>query len=282
MANRLFKTEPQVDVLINEKTKNKSTTVAEVCNNAVYLGYLPRFSTVLNTEANFILQADSINQFEIKQSISRGVDWLCDYHIKKPEVLQYILSHFTSSVFDNKLREDNRSNPTIELMRDAYYRLKDICPDENIYETIDPISLANQILSCWNKVYDEKIMYKMISCAIFVNENSREFSRGEAVDILKEMENEVVMEHISQEKLKADKEKEDKCLEKLCWLLDKAQHGIQIEKVYTLGGVVNVEVSDATKNFKIGRYYGFYDLLDRLCDNLNRRDTNSINNEEDE
>lgn len=282
MANRLFKTEPQADVLINEKTKNKSATVAEICNNAIYLGYLPHFSTVLNTEAHHILQNDGISQWEIKQSISRGVDWLGDYHIKRPDVLQYILSHFNGSIFDNnKLREDSRSNATMMLMRDAYFRLKDLCPDESIYETIDPVSLANQILSCWNKVYDEKIMYKMIACAIFVNENSRAFSQGEAVDILKAIENEVIQEHISQEKLKADKEKEAKCLEKLCWLLDRAQHGIQVEKVYTLGNVVNVELSDASKNFKIGQHYGFYDLLDKLCDNLNRRDLKSMNNEED-
>ena len=56
---------------------------------------------------------------------------------------------------------------------------------------------------------------------------------------------------------------------------------ITVEKVYTLGNVVNVELSDTSKNFKIGQHYGFYDLLDKLCDNLNRRDLKSMNNEED-
>lgn len=276
MANRLFKTEPQADVLINEKTKNKSTTVAEICNNGIYKGYLPYYSMTLSTEAKFILKKDDISQWEIKQSLSRGVEWLEDYHIKKPDVLKYILSHFDSYIFDGpEFREDVRSDTVVALMRDAYFRLKALCPNEHIYETIDPVALANQILSCWNHVYDEKIMYKMIACAIFVNKNSRDFSRGEAVDILKEIENEVILEHISQDKLKADKEKEDKCLEKLCWILDRAQHDIHIEKIYPLGGEVNVELSDGAKNFKISQHYDFYDLLDRLCDKLKHINKNT-------
>ena len=281
MANRLFKTEPQVDMYINEKTKNKSATVAQICNNGIYYGYLPQFSMVLKTEAHALLQMENVGQQEIRQSLYRGVDWLGDYHIKKSDILQYILSHYTGTIFDRpEMREDNRANATMEIMRDAYYRLKDLCPEEPIYETIDPVSLSEQILSCWSKVYDEKIMYKVISLAIYLSENSREFSRGEAVDILKEIENEVIREHISQEKLNADKAKEAKLLEKLCWLLDKAQHGIQIEKVYSMGGVVNVELSDSSKNFKINSYDGFYDLLDMLCDNVNRRDLIGANNRE--
>ena len=282
MANRLFKTEPEVDMYINEKTKNKSATVAQICNNGIYYGYLPQFSTVLRTEAHALLQLENIGQQEIRQSLHRGVDWLGDYHIKKPDVLQYILSHYTGAIFDKlDKREDNRANVTMEIMRDAYYRLKELCPEEPIYETIDPVSLSEQILSCWSKVYDEKIMYKVISLAVYLSENSRDFSRGEAVDILKEIESEVIREHISQEKLNADKAKEEKLLEKLCWLLDKAQHGIQIEKVYSTGGVVNVELSDSSKNFKINRYEGFYDLLDRLCDNINRRDLTGVSKGED-
>ena len=284
MASRLFRTEQDADLIITEKTKNKSATVAEICNTGIYRGYLPYYARLLNTEAHFILQQENISQWEMKQSISRGVDWLKDYHIRKPDILKYILSHFNEEIFrgpECEFKEDTRAHSVIALMRDAYFRLKDLCPDEYLYETSNPVILANQILSCWSYVYNEKIMYKMIATAIYVCDNTREFSRGEAVDILKEIENEVLSEHISQEKLKEDKEKELKYIDKLCWLFDKAQHDIQIDKVYSMGGVINVEMSDATKNFKIGQYYGFYDLLDRLCDNLKRRDLKSMDNEED-
>lgn len=284
MASRLFRTEQDADLIITEKTKNKSATVAEICNTGIYRGYLPYYARMLNTEAHFILQKEDISQWEIKQSISRGVEWLQDYHIKKPDILKHILSHFDKEIFplpEYEVKEDTRPHSVIAIMRDAYSRLKDLCPDGYLYETSDPIVLANQILEYWNHVYNEKIMYKMIATAIYVNKNSREFSRGEAVDILKEIENEVLSEHISQEKLNADKEKELKYIDKLCWLFDKAQHGIQIEKVYSMGGVINVEMSDSAQNFKIGRYYGFYDLLDKLCENLKCRDSKSMDNGED-
>lgn len=284
MANRLFKTEPEADVIINEKTKNKSATVAEICNNGIYRGYMPYYAMTLNTEASFILQNEDINQWEIKQSISRGVEWLQDYHIKKSDVLKYILSHFNNVIHNQpecEVREDVRSHSVIALMKDSYSRLKELCPNENLYETIDPVMLSNQILSCWNYVYDEKIMYKMIACAIFVKDNDRNFSRSEAVDILKEIENEVIREHISQEKVQADKNREVQYIDKLLWLFDKAQHGLQIEKMYALGSVINVELSDSTKDFKIRQYEGFYDLIDKLCDNIKRRDLKNDDCKED-
>ena len=273
MANRLFKSEAPADVLINEKTKNKSATVAEICNNGIYYGYLPNFSVVLNNEARFILQEENISQEEIRKSLSRGVTWLGDYCIRNSDVLHFIMSHFSNSIFDRQdFKEDTRSDAVVELMRDAYFRLKDLCPGEYIYETINATSLVEQILNNWDKVYHEKLMYRMISCAIYIDANSREFSKGEAIDILKSIENQVIKEHISQDKLKIEKEQAIKCIEKLSWLFDKEKHGLQVKNINLSGGTVNVELSNNEKNFEIDSYYTLLDLLDRICDNIKRRD----------
>ena len=273
MANRLFKTEAPADVIISEKTKNKSATVAEVCNNAIYFGYLPNFSTVLNNEARYILQEENITQEEIRKSLSRGVTWLGDYCIKNSDVLHIIMSHFSSSIFDNQdLREDNRSDAVVGLMRDAYFRLKDLCPGEYIYETINATALVEQILDNWSKVYHEKLMYRMISCAIHIDANTREFSKGEAIEILKAIENQVIIEHISQDKPKVEEKQAFKCIEKLSWLFDKSKHGLQIENINLSSSTVNVELSNGEKSFKIDGFYSLLDLLDRICDNIKRRD----------
>ena len=124
----------------------------------------------------------------------------------------------------------------------------------------------------WSKVYHEKLMYRMISCAIHIDANSREFSRGEAIEILKAIENQVVIEHISQDKLKVEEKQVFKCIEKLSWLFDKSKHGLQIENINLSSSTVSVEFSNREKNFRIDGFYSMLDLLDKICDNIKRRD----------
>ncbi len=198
MASRLFRSEAKADVIIIEKTKNKSATIAEICNNGLYLGYLPQFSTELNAEADYILMNENISQDEIRVSLSRGVNWLRKYFIKNSNVLRLIMSHYRGSVYDC-YGEDSRPDSVVRLMREAYYKLKELCPHGNVYETKIPSALAKQILDYWDDVYQDRLMYQMISCAIHVDTNDREFTRGEALDILKAIEDEVIREYISRD-----------------------------------------------------------------------------------
>lgn len=271
MANRLFKSEAKADVIISEKTKNKSATVAEICNNGLYLGYLPQFSTELNTEADYILQNENISQEEIRLSLSRGVNWLRNYFIKNSNVLRYIMSHYSGSVYD-RYAEDDRADSVVRLMRDAYYRLKDLCPNGNVYETINPSALAHQILDYWDEVYQDSLMYQMIGCAIHVDKNVRAFSRGEAIDILKAIEDEVIKEYIARDMIEQEKNNVNKCMEKISWLVDDTKHKLQVKRINMVDWAVHVELSDEGKNFKIGSYNSLYDLLDKIYDNVRRRD----------
>lgn len=271
MANRLFKSEAKADVIISEKTKNKSATVAEICNNGLYLGYLPQFSTELNTEADYILQNENISQEEIRASLSRGVNWLRKYFIKNSNVLRFIMSHYRGSVYD-RYDEDSRADSVVRLMRDAYYRLKDLCPHGNVYDTVNPSALANQILDYWDEVYQDSLMYQMISCAIHVDTNVREFTKGEALDILKSIEDEVIKEYISRDMVAQLQDNVDKCMEKISWLLDDTKHTLQVKRINMIDRAACVELSDDSKNFKIERYNSLYDLLDTIYDNIRRRD----------
>ena len=53
-------------------------------------------------------------------------------------------------------------------------------------------------------------MYQMISCAIHVDENTRSFTRGDALDILKEIEDEVIKESISKYSINNEQDTSDR------------------------------------------------------------------------
>ncbi len=200
-TNKLFKAEPEVDLLIDIKTTDKSMTIAEVCNKGILNAFLPCYSGILVSEARFILQKENISQRDFRQALSRAISWLANHYISSPTILEKILSYYRDSFADKLEFDDENCNSEvgIDLMKDVNSRLTSICHEEIIYTTLNPILLSKQILSCWDRVYKEKVMYTMLSFATLTCENERLFSRGDILNFLKEFEDEVIIERMGNE-----------------------------------------------------------------------------------
>ena len=62
------------------------------------------------------------------------------------------------------------------------------------------------------------------------------------------------------------------CVERLHWLFDKNSHINQVTGVSQWGDEIHIELSDPTKNFKITRFLGIYDLLEQICQGIDEAD----------
>lgn len=188
VMKRIFESEKGVDMLINEYTQKSGIKIGKLFNNAIYCWFLPVAKT-LRVEANFILQqeeAGKLDQWTIKQSISRGITWLGKYPVENCNILKSILLHFTCTPWSVK-KEDNRNDFVKELFNQAEAKLKEYDPNYNSLNACLG-NFGEDICDHWDKVWNEKIMYDVISYIVFGEQVQKEFTWYEAISILQEIE----------------------------------------------------------------------------------------------
>lgn len=195
MAKRIFESEKGADMLMNEYTSRSGIKIGKFYNSAIYHWFLPE-SQVLNVEASYILQQaenGKLDQWELKQSISRGVRWLSQYPIKDCSILKAILLHFTCAPYMNK-QTDPRNDHVKKMFDDAEEKLKKYDPDYSAYNP----SIANfgeDICKHWDNVWNEKIMYDVISSIVYLCEPQKPITWYDGINFLKNIEESAKVEH---------------------------------------------------------------------------------------
>lgn len=195
MAKRIFESEKGADMLMNEYTSKSGVKIGKFYNNAVYCWFLPESQT-LNVEANYILQqaeAGTLDDWTLKQSISRGITWLAQYPIKDCSILKSILLHFTCAPYMEK-QKDPRNDYVKKMFNDAEEKIKEYDPN---YSAFNPC-LANfgeDICNHWDNIWNEKIMYDVISSIVFLCEPQKPITWYEGIMFLKSIENSAKAEH---------------------------------------------------------------------------------------
>lgn len=192
---RIFDAEKAADMLVNEYVSKSGIKLAKLYNRAIYNFFLPS-TQALSLEANYILakaEDGTLDDFAIKQSLSRGITWLSSYPIKDCSILREILLRFTFAPYAD-LQHDPRNDYVKSLFAQAEEKIKEHDPD---YAPIHPCiaNYGTDICDHWNTVWEYKIMYSVLSCIVYLCDIQKPISWYDAIMFLKDMENEAINEH---------------------------------------------------------------------------------------
>lgn len=189
MARKLFESEDAVDELLDRYSKENGVKIGRKINQSVYNEFLPREAQTLVVEANYILQehmAGRLSEDVIKQSLSRGITWLKNYPIDDSQILRSILTHYNNTPFKEP-ETDNRNEYVKKLFEDAEAKLKEV--DEsyvNYHSSI--VSLGEDICMHWKDVWQEKVMYEVISYMVYACDMERPYDWYDCISYLKQIE----------------------------------------------------------------------------------------------
>lgn len=189
MARKLFESDAAVDELLERYSKENGIKIGKAINQAVYNEFLPREAQVLTVEANYVLQehmANRLDEFTIKQSLSRGITWLKNFPIEDSQILRDILTHYNNTPFQEP-EVDNRNEYVKKMFDDAEAKLKEVDPSyENYHSSI--VSLGEDICMHWKDVWQEKVMYEVISYMVYACDVERPYDWYDCISYLKQIE----------------------------------------------------------------------------------------------
>lgn len=185
---RIFESEKETDLLINEFTKNTGVKIGKLFNNAVTCWFLPAVKT-LSVEANYLLQQEAnglLDQWTIKQCVSRGITWLGKYPVENCDLLRSILLHYTCTPWD--VKQEGHANEYVKEMMETVKRK--IRETESDYSPIHPClgNFGEDICDRWETLWKEKIVYDVISAIVYVEEPQKPITWYEAIIFLKNIE----------------------------------------------------------------------------------------------
>ena len=189
MARKLFESDPAVDELLDRYSKEAGIKIGKAINQAVYNEFLPRASQTLMVEGNYILQehmAGRLDEDRIKESLSRGITWLKNFPIEDSQIFRTILTHYNNTPFQEP-EVDNRNDYVKKLFDDAEARLKEVDPGYvNYHASI--VSLGEDICMHWKDVWQDKVMYEVISYMVYACDMKRPYDWYDCSAYLKQME----------------------------------------------------------------------------------------------
>lgn len=192
---RIFLADPAVDLLLNAYISKTDVKLARIINQSIYNYFLP-ISGTLSIEANYILQQELDKQtdlWENKQSLSRGIKWLTQYHISDPTILKRIYSHFPNRRFDPA--EDTKAPPAAKGIFDIVIDIiKKNNPSYNALWTCY-LCLFEDILDHWDVLWDYNETYDALSTLVYIYDPIRPFSWYDVICLLKDIEYFANMQH---------------------------------------------------------------------------------------
>ena len=189
MGRKLFEADDAVEQLLSRYAKEHGVKIGSKINQSVYNAFLPQEAQPLVVEANYILQehmAGRLQEDTIKQSLSRGISWLKNYPIDDSQIISSILTHYNNAPF--KMPEmDQRNKYVKKLYEDAESKLKEIDKSYvNYYTTA--VSLGEDICAHWQDVWQERVMYEVLSYMIYACKVERPYDWYDCIAYLKQIE----------------------------------------------------------------------------------------------
>lgn len=187
---RIFQSDKDVDLLINEYTNTEGISIARFLNIAVRQVFLPRNKT-LHVESAYLLQQAAegkADQDLIRQCISRGITWLGKYPIENPEILRTVILHFIRSPWDDT--PGDPANQTVSTLFDNIIsKIQESEPDFK-RSPVHPFygNFGEDILDRWEILWNEKIAYDALSAIVYCEEPAKPFTWYDGMLILQAIE----------------------------------------------------------------------------------------------
>ncbi|ELC8333255.1 hypothetical protein [Clostridium perfringens] len=195
---KIFECEKEANFLIEEFCKLSGVKITKTINNSIKSFFLPNYIEALRVEAYYILQQHKegkIEQQELKQAISRGIMVLSKFPIKDCSLLRSIILRFTCVPYVNGY-EDNRNEYVKDLFAKAESKIKEYNKSYNPYN-IFACSYGDDICDHWQYVWNEKIMYDVLSSIVYIEEIAKPFTVYETITLLKRMEDEIILQYVN-------------------------------------------------------------------------------------
>ena len=170
------------------KSKFTGDEIGTIIDNALTEYSLP-VAAPLRVEALYLfdcIQSGKLSGKETKQSVSRGINWLGQHPISKPDILREIFSNYMEG--KETAKPDYKGQMNDEVLALLWYVqkiLSDRVPDYCV--TLDS-NILRDILTNWQYVWKERAVYEALSCIAFVCEPLKPFDCFSAVYILREID----------------------------------------------------------------------------------------------
>lgn len=182
---RFFISSHENDELISAEVQHTGRKIGSVINTAINDAYLPTAPS-LRVEALYILDRHIKNVCEpwtIKQSISRGINWLGSHPISDNAVLVDIFSKYAfgpcapSGPISGNDYVCGQFDQAVKLLRE---RVPDYAPSASGYD-----GLVTDILENWASLWKDRVAYEVLSAIVFTKEPYEPFDWFEGVNFLR-------------------------------------------------------------------------------------------------
>lgn len=183
--NRYYSSSPENDALIQAEAASSGTKIGTIINTSIRENFLPMASP-LRVEAAFLLNRHiegKLTPWETKQSISRGVRWMGTHPLQDCHILEKVFSYFSFGPLG--LSGAITGNDFVQGQMDTIFSLlKNRVPGHEIsapgYD-----GLVADVLACWQYIWQEKIVYDVLSTIVFNYEPYKDFQWYDGVQILR-------------------------------------------------------------------------------------------------
>lgn len=181
----MIKLSVESKALLVRAVKNECASMNVVLNEAILDSFLP-MSKVLLVEAEYVMCQmceDAVDSWVVKQSISRGIQWLSDHPIKDSAILEHIFSHFSF-----RMPEECKNEFVVEKMREVTALLKACVPDYTPSEPLYYDVIVRDMLTHWKRIWHESVVYDVLSAIVFSQKPERDFDWCDGVTILHDID----------------------------------------------------------------------------------------------
>lgn len=175
------------NALLMKAAKDGNEDVSKLANEAIIDSFMPVSRTLL-IEAKYLLNEQAqgkMNPWLVKQSISRGIQWLATHPIRNSEIMKYIFSHYAPKE-NAKMIINNKT--VREKMNEVTALLEACVPAYAPSAPVGSVGLVEDMLDNWKHIWRESVVYDVLSAIVFSQEPMQDFNWTDGVVTLHAMD----------------------------------------------------------------------------------------------
>ena len=175
------------NTLLTRAAKNGNEDVSKLANEAIIDSFMPISRTLL-IEAKYLMNEQAkgmLNPWLVKQSISRGIQWLATHPIQDSEVMKYIFSHYAlkesaETIINNEIVCEKMKKVT-ELLEACVLAYAPSAP-------VGSVGLVEDMLGNWKYIWHKSEVYDVLAAIVFSQKPMQDFDWTDGVVTLHAMD----------------------------------------------------------------------------------------------
>ena len=175
------------NALLARSATDGNEDVSKLANKAIIDSFMPVSRTLL-IEAKYLMNEQAkemLNPWLVKQSISRGIQWMATHPIRNSEVMKYIFSHYAlkesaETIINNEI--------VCETMEEVTALLEACVPAYAPSAPVGSVGLVEDMLDNWKHIWRKSVVYDVMSAIVFSQDPMQDFDWVEGVATLHAMD----------------------------------------------------------------------------------------------